>query len=71
MAQQRAAVGALELRVGVREVLADIAQRAGAKQGIAQGVQQHVAVGMGQQPELWEYARRRVMKSPSQKRCTS
>ncbi|MNH07293.1 hypothetical protein D3C76_1250950 [compost metagenome] len=52
MAQQHAAVGALELRIGVGEVLADIAQRRSAKQGIAQGVQQDVAIGMGQQPEL-------------------
>ncbi|MNC57353.1 hypothetical protein D3C75_1070100 [compost metagenome] len=33
-------------------MLADIAQRRGAEQGIAQGVQQYIAIGMGQQPEL-------------------
>lgn len=30
-------------------MLADVAQRRSAKQGIAQGVQQHVTVGVGQQ----------------------
>ena len=50
MAQQRATVGALEPRVGVREVLADVAQRRRAEQRIGQGVQQHVAVGVGDQP---------------------
>ncbi len=49
MAQQNAAVGALELRIGVGEVFADVTQRSRAKQGIAQGVQQHVAIGMGQE----------------------
>ncbi len=54
VAQQHAAVGALELRVGVREMLADIPQRRGTKQRVAQRVQQHVAVGMGEQPEpVW------------------
>ncbi|MCY1447631.1 hypothetical protein D9M71_642610 [compost metagenome] len=33
-------------------MLADIAQRGRAQQRIAQRVQQHVAVGMGDQPEL-------------------
>ena len=50
MSQQRATVGALEPRVGVREVLADVAQRRRAEQRIGQGVQQHVAVGVGDQP---------------------
>jgi hypothetical protein len=49
--QQRTAVGTLELRVGVREVFADITQRRSAEQGIAQGVQQDVTVGMSEQPE--------------------
>ncbi|MCY1177672.1 hypothetical protein D9M73_179880 [compost metagenome] len=44
MTQQRTAVGALELRVGIREMLADVAQRRGAEQGIAQGVQEDVTV---------------------------
>ncbi|MNI77532.1 hypothetical protein D3C73_1338320 [compost metagenome] len=49
--QQRTAVGALELRVGIREMLADVAQRRGAEQGIAQGVQEDVTVRVGEQPE--------------------
>jgi len=54
MAQQCAAVGALELRVSVREMLADISQRRGTEQRVAQGMQQHVTVGMGEQPEpVW------------------
>jgi len=51
MTQQHAAVGALELRVGVRKVFADITQRGRAEQGIAQGVQQDVTVGVSEQPE--------------------
>jgi len=52
MAQQRAAVGALEARVGVGKVLADIAQGQRTEQRIGERMQQHVAVGMGDQPEL-------------------
>jgi hypothetical protein len=51
MTQQPTAVGALELRVGVREMLADVTQRSRAEQGIAQGVEQDVTVRMGEQPE--------------------
>jgi hypothetical protein len=51
MAQQRTAVGTFEGRIGVGEVLADITQRAGAEQRIAQGMQQHVAIGVGHQAE--------------------
>ena len=50
MAQQHTAVRALEGGISVRKVLADIAQCRRAEQGIAQGVQDHVAVGMSQQP---------------------
>lgn len=45
--QQLAAVGAGPGRIGVGEVAADVAQRAGAEQGIADRMQQHVAVGVG------------------------
>ncbi len=42
------------MRVGVREVLADIAQRSGTEQRVTQGMQQHVTVGMSQQPKpVW------------------
>ncbi len=51
MTQQHATVRALEGRVGIGEVFADIAQRRRAEQGITQGMQQHVAVGMGDQAE--------------------
>src|SRR5690606_25764217 len=52
MAQQHPAIGALELRIGVRKVLADIAQRHRAEQCIAERMQQHVAIGMRQQAAL-------------------
>lgn len=39
VAQQRTAVGALEGRIGVGEVLADIARGAGTEQRIAEGMQ--------------------------------
>ena len=49
MTQQNAAVSTLELRVGVGKVLANIAQRGGAKQGVAQRMQQYVAIRMREQ----------------------
>ncbi|MNF99164.1 hypothetical protein D3C84_820540 [compost metagenome] len=51
MTQQRTAVGALELRVGVREMLADVTQCSGTEQGIAQGMQQDVTIGVSEQSE--------------------
>jgi hypothetical protein len=48
--QQRTRIGALELRVGVREVFADIAQRGRAQQGIGDRVQQHVGIGWPSRP---------------------
>ncbi|MNC60004.1 hypothetical protein D3C81_2221070 [compost metagenome] len=51
MAKQHTAVGALELRIGIGKVLADIAQCRGTEQGIAQGMQQYVAIGVRKQPE--------------------
>ncbi len=50
--QQYPTVGALEGRIGVREVLADIAKRRGAEQCVAQSMQHHVAIRMREQPEL-------------------
>ncbi len=49
-AQQFAAVGALEARIGVGEVPADVAGRDGAEQRVAQCVQRHVAVRMRDEP---------------------
>jgi len=43
-AQQHAAVRASELRVGVREMAADIAHRGRAEQRVGDGMQQHVSV---------------------------
>jgi len=43
-------VGALELRVGVREVAADVAQTGGTQQGVGDGMQQRIRVGMPEQP---------------------
>ncbi|MNI89281.1 hypothetical protein D3C73_1466660 [compost metagenome] len=51
MTQQHSAVSTFELGVRVGKVLADITQRRSTQQSVAQGVQHHVAIGMGQQPE--------------------
>ena len=51
MTQQCATVGALELRVGNGEMLADIAQCHRTEQRIAERMQQYVAIGMRQQSE--------------------
>jgi len=47
--KQDAAVDAFKFRAAVGKVLADVAQSRRAQQSIAQGVQQHVAIGMGDQ----------------------
>ena len=52
MAQQGATVGTLEGRIGIGEVLADVAKRHGAKQRITQRVQQHVTVGVSNKTEF-------------------
>ena len=55
MTQQHATVRTFEGRVGVREMLADIAQRRGAEQRITERMQQHVAIRMGQQTKfMWD-----------------
>ncbi len=51
MTQQRAAIGALEGRIGIGKVLADVTQRHRAEQGVAQCVQQHITVGMSDETE--------------------
>src|SRR5690606_11369774 len=48
MPQEHAAVGILPARVAGRKVGADVAQRECAQHRVAQGVDDHVAVGMGQ-----------------------
>ena len=50
VAQQRAAVGALPARIGVREVRAEVAQRERAEERVADRVQQHVGIGMAGEP---------------------
>ena len=50
VAQQDATVRPLEGGIGVWKMFADITQRRCAEQGIAQGMQHNVAVGMSQQP---------------------
>ena len=68
VAQQYPAVGALEARIGIGEMLADVAQRRGAQQGIGQSVQQYVAIGVSDRPWWWGMRMPpRVMKSPSPK----
>ena len=52
MAQQLPAVDALETLIGIREMLADVAQRGRAEQGIADRVQQHIGVGMAKQTAI-------------------
>ena len=52
VAQQLAAVDALELGIGVGKVLADVAEAGGAEQRVADRVQQHVGVGMAVEPFL-------------------
>ena len=52
VAQQAAAVGPFEFRIGIGIVLADVAEAGGAQQRIADGVQQHIGVGMAIEPFL-------------------
>ena len=52
VAQQDAAIGALEGGVGIGKMPADVAKRRGAEQRITKRMQQHVAVGVGQQARL-------------------
>src|SRR5690606_41014861 len=47
MAQQFAAVDAAKLWIGIGKMLTDVAQRARPQQGIAERMQQHIAIGMG------------------------
>ena len=49
LAQQHAAVGALERRVRVGEVAADVAERRRAEQRVGDRVQQHVRVRVAEQ----------------------
>ena len=49
LAQQDAAVDVFVVFAAVGEMTADIAERRGAQQRIAQGMDQHIAVGMGEQ----------------------
>jgi hypothetical protein len=49
-AQEVAAVRPLVAFIGVREMPADVAQRGGAKQRVADGVQQHVGVRVPVEP---------------------
>ena len=51
VAEQQFAVYALVARVGVREVLADVAKGGGTKEGVADGVEQHVGVGVAEEPQ--------------------
>src|SRR5262249_46997694 len=44
--QKHQAVRALPLRIGVREVCADVAESRGAKQRVAERVSEHVSIGM-------------------------
>ena len=48
-AQQDTAIDALQGGIAVREVLTDIATPRGTEKRVAEGVQQHIAVGMGNQ----------------------
>ena len=52
MTQQHAAVDALIARVGVGEMVADVTQRGGTQQGIAQGMDGNVGVAVAQQASL-------------------
>ena len=51
-AQQGARVGTLELRIGVGEMAADIAQGRRTEDGVGDRVQQHVGVGVAQQAQV-------------------
>src|SRR5450432_1470365 len=44
--QEHHAVSALPLRIGIGEVRSDVAEASGAKESVAQGVSQNIAVGM-------------------------
>ena len=50
--QQRDAVRALVARVGIRKVLADVAERERAEQGIHDGVREHIRVRVTVQTKL-------------------
>ena len=47
--EQQAAVDALVARVGVRKMVADITQRCGTQQGVAQGMYSDIGVAVSQQ----------------------
>jgi hypothetical protein len=51
LGQQHGGVRPLELRVGIREMAADIAQRRSAEQGIGDCMQQHVGIRMAEQAQ--------------------
>ena len=49
MAEQRSTVGTAPARVRIRKVLADVSQRQRAQDGVGDGMQQHVGIGMTRQ----------------------
>jgi hypothetical protein len=51
VAQQCTAVSTFELRIGVRKMFTYITQCGGAKQCIAQGMQENITIGMSEQAE--------------------
>ena len=50
MTQEYSAVDIFEIRAGIGEMLADVAQSGCAQKGIADGVQQHVGIAVAFQP---------------------
>ena len=53
--QQQLAVDAFVSRVGVGKMLANVSECGGTKQGVTDGVEQNVGVGMSQQPFAMGY----------------
>jgi hypothetical protein len=51
VAEQQFAVYAFVARVGVWEVLAYVAKGGGTKEGVADGVEQHIGVGVAEEPQ--------------------
>ena len=52
LAQQMATVGTGEIRICIGKMPPDITQCSSTQQGVTQGVQHHVAVGVGHQPAV-------------------
>ena len=74
MAQQRHRVGAPPSGVGVREVLADVAQSRRTQEGIGDGMGYHVGIGVpGEAAPVEPDAAKdqRSARASSLKRCTS